>query len=125
MKKIILFFGVFSTVLLMVSTATAIPLHNGKKINENLENINSINNLNSEIFEKLSTFIFGGIVNSIITLIKLIIKVIFQIIELVQITIRIINLIRILINLIGEIFQIIRSIIDLFKRNSDTEVLLI
>lgn len=125
MEKLLLFAGVFTTVLLMVSAATAVPVNNGREIINNIDKINNTKESNKKIFEKIKTGVVDGIIGLIIQLINLTIQIILQVINVVQSVLGIINLIKNLINGLQDIFQLIQDIIDIITGNEDPQGLLV
>lgn len=100
MKKTILFFGTIAIVLLMISSATAVPNTNSNVVTKRLETNNSI----EQILEKS----VNGFIQDLIAFIQ-------AIIALVQEVMRLINNIQIIAGIINTVLSLIERIPQLIN----------
>jgi len=119
MKRFFIGMGALCIVLLLVSSATAVPQAHSEPLMKNIEKIEAAESLiemDGNIFDFIKT---NGLIDLLIQLIKLIIQLIMEIIEIINSIIAVINLInyviealQILFDLIGQLIEIIQ---DLFN----------
>jgi hypothetical protein len=113
MKKIYVIIGVIGILLLMVSTATAVPTAHSEPLMNYIEQVETTESLLKSKLNSLNLLNSQGILDIIIQLITLIIRLIMEIIAIIQGIIGIISLIQTLINAVQVLFDLIMQLIEL------------
>ena len=99
--------------LIMVSTATAVPTVHSEPLMNYIEEVENTESLLASKIDKLNLVDTQGILDILIQLITLIIRLVMEIIAIVQGILGIISLIQTLINAVQVLFDLIMQLIDL------------
>ena len=119
MKRFFIGLGALCIVLLLVSSATAVPQAHSEPLMKNIEKIEAAESLidfDGNLFDFIKT---NGLFDLLIQLITLIIQVIMEIIEIINSILAVISLIntviealQILFDLIGQLIEVIQDLLN-------------